>query len=191
MKKFEVEKAILVSLGVGALLVTVATAPGILGALGVILKIKEDAKRLKKQSMLRAIQRLKEERKIDFVKKNGQIYLEITERGKKRLRQFEFQDMRLEIPKRLTGGWTVILFDIPETRKTARDALRMKLYELGCFQYHKSVFVHPANCGDEIDFISDFFQIGQYVAHFRAPALGQREHLVYRHFAKEKEAGTV
>ena len=75
-----------------------------------------------------------------------------------------------------------MLFDIPETKKTARDALRHKLRQLGCFQFHKSVFVHPAPCEDEIDFLAELFNIQEYVTVFRTPSLGKQEYRAYRFF---------
>ena len=54
-------------------------------------------------------------------------------------------------------------FDIPEKKKSARNALRDKLKELGFCQLHKSVFVHPYPCLSEIQFVEEIFQIGQYI----------------------------
>ena len=98
------------------------------------------------------------------------------------MRQFEFEEMKLDIPSARGGIWTVVLFDIPEYQKTARDALRRKLKELGCFQYHRSVFVYPASCEDEIDFISEFFQISRFVIRFETKSLGNQEYRARRFF---------
>ncbi|HCX28109.1 MAG TPA: hypothetical protein DHI91_03145, partial [Candidatus Portnoybacteria bacterium] len=57
----------------------------------------------------------------------------------------------------------MVLFDIPERQKPARDALRSKLKRLGFFEFQKSIFVHPFSCKDEIEFLIEFFQIKSYV----------------------------
>src|SRR3990167_2211250 len=59
--------------------------------------------------------------------------------------------------------WRVVIFDIPEKSRMARDALRRKLKELEFRELQKSVFVHPYECKKEIDFIIEFFNLRHYV----------------------------
>ena len=61
------------------------------------------------------------------------------------------------------GKWRTVIFDIPEKLKSARNALRDKLKEVGFHELQKSVFVFPYECKDEIDFIIEFFNLRQYV----------------------------
>ncbi|MBI4133498.1 hypothetical protein HY478_02695 [Candidatus Uhrbacteria bacterium] len=177
-----VARAILGVLGVGALVVTAAVVPNAVHILGLLLS--ERAKTPKRnRSLEQAIRRLRERRLVEFVSKDGTMQLQITEAGRKRLRQFEFENMRLVLPARWDKQWMIVLFDIPEDKKSARDALQRKLREIGCFQFHKSVFVHPADCADEIDFVVETFLVSRYVTHFRTPSLGSQEYRVRRHFS--------
>ena len=50
-------------------------------------------------------------------------------------------------------------FDIPEKLKRAREVLRDKLKDIGFIELQKSVFAHPFECEDEINFIVEVFQI--------------------------------
>lgn len=61
------------------------------------------------------------------------------------------------------GKWRLVVFDIPERIKKARDALRGKLRELGFYELQKSVWVFPYGCKNEIDFIIEFFNLKKYV----------------------------
>jgi CRISPR-associated endonuclease Cas2 len=57
----------------------------------------------------------------------------------------------------------MVIFDIPEKKKRAREALRNKLKDLGFKELQKSVFIHPYECEDEIDFITKVFEIRPYI----------------------------
>src|SRR3989344_4975960 len=60
--------------------------------------------------------------------------------------------------------WRFILFDIPEQRRKARNALARVLKRMGFYQFQKSVFMHPFECRAEIDFVSNFFGVSACVS---------------------------
>ena len=179
-QKGEVEKLILAVILSGAIAVAAATLPGL--ALAIKPFLVKKRQKISRASLEAALKRFRERRLVEFVSRGGRVFLQITERGKKRLRALELDDLRLDVPKNWDKKWSAVLFDIPETKKTARDALRHKLRQLGCFQFHKSVFVHPAPCEDEIDFLAELFNIQEYVTVFRTPSLGKQEYRAYRFF---------
>lgn len=94
---------------------------------------------------------------------DGTITAVLTEKGKKRAITFNFSRMKVKVPEVWDGLWHIVIFDIPEKYKTARLSLRDKLLALGFFQCQKSVYIHPFSCEDEVDFISNFFEVGRYV----------------------------
>ena len=59
--------------------------------------------------------------------------------------------------------WINHIFDIPEKFKKSRDALSRSLKRMGFYQLQKSVLVHPFECGKEIDFMVEFFNIHKFV----------------------------
>ena len=87
----------------------------------------------------------------------------LTEKGKKRAITFNFSKMKIQAPEAWDGFWHVVIFDIPERYKTARLSLRDKLLDLGFFQCQKSVYLYPFPCQNEVDFISQYFEVGRYV----------------------------
>lgn len=93
-----------------------------------------------------------------IVEKRGeQIYISLTEQGKKRAGKYQINDLRLEKPKKWDGLWRIVIFDVPELTRVKREALRGKLKELGFQIFQKSVWVHPYNCQKEIKLLREFF----------------------------------
>ena len=73
--------------------------------------------------------------------------------------------------------WRLVLFDIPEKRKTAREALRATLRKLGFGEFQKSVFIYPYECQNELDYIIEFFKIRPYVRTITAIIMDNELHL--------------
>ncbi len=57
------------------------------------------------------------------------------------------------------GIWRLVIFDIPDDQKKAREALRQKIKEMGFYSLQKSVFITPYECENEIDFVCSIFDI--------------------------------
>jgi len=93
---------------------------------------------------------------------DGSFTYVLTDRGKLKILNYRFQNMKIKRDN-WDEKWRVVIFDIPEKLKKARDALRWKLKELGFHELQKSVFVFPYECKNEIDFIIEFFNLRKYV----------------------------
>jgi len=102
--------------------------------------------------------------KMVEIKKNpdGSYTLILTKKGKLKALTYHFQKMKIE-RENWDGKWRIVVFDIPEKLRWGRDALRAKLKELGFYELQKSVFVFPYECQDEIEFITEFFNLRKYV----------------------------
>jgi len=100
---------------------------------------------------------LKKNNLISIEKKNKQIYISLTEQGKKKAKQFQINELEIKKPKKWDKKWRILIFDIPEKTRIKREALRGKLKELGFVKIQKSVWVHPYNCKGEIKMLQDFF----------------------------------
>ena len=99
---------------------------------------------------------------INFSEEKGLIKIEITNKGKTRLLEYDYDNIEIKKPK-VDGKWRLIIFDIPEQRKRDRDALRRKLIELGFTRLQDSVFASPYPCKDEIDFLANYLNISDFV----------------------------
>ena len=123
------------------------------------LKNKYDEKKVAK-----AIQRLKNNRLIILTEEDGKFKVELAERGKRKVEEIRFEDMKIQVPRIWDGKWRIIIFDIPEKqKKRARDALREKLQKLKFYQLQKSVWVCPYPCEKEIQFLCELFGINPFV----------------------------
>ena len=137
---------------------------------------------MKTQTLIRSIAYLKRKRLVSVAQKDDQQILTLSENGRKRVLKYDLDRMAIKKPKRWDGHWRVVLFDIPEKKKPAREALRSKLKQLGFYQLQKSCFVYPFECKAEIDFVSELFEVSPYVNFILAKELEGRE-LLQRFFA--------
>lgn len=104
-------------------------------------------------------------RKLTAYKENsdGTVSFVLTERGRSRKLQYDFELLTIQKPAAWDGRWRVLMFDIPEGKKRAREALRDKIRELGFSRFQKSVWVYPYPCQDEIDFIAEIFKVQSHI----------------------------
>lgn len=96
---------------------------------------------LKKSDLSVALKRLRENGFIDCVDDNS-LAFRLTSSGKD---QALWIKMKEENTK-WDGKWRLVIWDIPETRRSVRDLLRSKLKELGFKQLQKSVWGSKKNC---------------------------------------------
>jgi CRISPR/Cas system-associated protein endoribonuclease Cas2 len=68
--------------------------------------------------------------------------------------------------KRKDGKWIMILFDIPEKKRQAREALRAALVDLGYQKLQQSVWVCPYDVFEETDELVRAYHIIPYVKLF-------------------------
>ena len=121
-------------------------------------------KGINERGLQRAIKRLYESKHIRSKENaDGTITMTLSKAGKLKALIYNLDTMVIKKPKEWDGLWRVVMFDIPEHKKKGRDALAGRLKALGLITLQKSVFVHPYECADEIDFITELFQIRPYV----------------------------
>jgi hypothetical protein len=126
--------------------------------------IAKDWQRIKRDELYSAIRSLYSNKLIEeCYEKDGRMTLVISEAGKKKALSYRIDEMIIKRPKIWDKKWRLVIFDIPEKRRKARDALRIKLKDLGFYELQKSVFVHPFDCKNEIDFIVEYFEIRPFV----------------------------
>lgn len=89
----------------------------------------------------------------------GKIKIELTHKGKLLVREYSLDNLKLNKPKIWDKKWRVIMYDIPDYHKKARDAFRHKIREMGLYPIQKSVWVSPYDCMPEIEFLCAIFDI--------------------------------
>lgn len=123
--------------------------------------LKELSKKRKKtynqQSFRNAFYRLKREGCLVIEKHNHQMYISLTQEGKRRAGRFQINALSIAKPKRWDGKWRIVIFDVRHKQRIKREALRGFLKRLGFYQLQKSVWVHPYDCSAEAEVLQEFF----------------------------------
>lgn len=146
-----------------------------------LLKAYFRQKRFRRELFLRDLKRLQSRELIDYQEKpDGSIKIILKKKGKQKAIEYKIEEMQIKKPKSWDGKWRLIMFDIPENKKMARNVLRDKIKELGFYRLQKSVFIYPYPCEDEIDFICSVYNIRQYILFFTLSQFEGEEKL--RHY---------
>ena len=146
--------------------------------LSIIRGMNETWKDIDKQAADRAIQALYESTLV-HAKENpdGSITLTLNEDGRKRALTYRHKDIKIPKPARWDKKWRLVLFDIPEDEREARDAFREHLDYMGFFCLQKSAWVYPFDCKNEIDFIVECLDIRAYTRFIVAEHFDNEDHL--------------
>lgn len=135
-------------------------------------------KKINQRSLEKAITSLYKSKLIkEQENPDGSLTMILTEKGKKKALTFNIDNIEIGKPKIWDKKWRLVLFDIPEKHKRARETLREILRKLGFYKYQESVFIHPYPCHDEINFIIEYFNIRPYVRIITADSLDNELHL--------------
>lgn len=126
-----------------------------------ILKSYQKWKKYPKKKLNDTFYNLKRQGLIEIREKNHQIYIRLTEKGRKKAGMFQINSLKIKRPKKWDGKWRLVIFDISHLKKIYREALRGKLKELGFYQLQKSVWVHAFDCQAEIELLRDFFGLSE------------------------------
>ncbi len=133
-----------------------------------VLQISKKCHAAKNETFLKSLSYLNKKRMISITEKDGQAVITLSEDGKKRILQMNLDRMAIKRPINWDGYWRIVLFDIPERKKQAREALRSKLKKLGFYPLQKSCFIYPFDCKSEIEYLSELFEVSPYVNYILA-----------------------
>ena len=130
----------------------------------IIRELHADWQDIKRQAAERAVEALYESKLIE-AKENpdGSCTLILSDRGKTRALTYRTRYMKIEHIGPWNKKWWVVLYDIPEDEKEARDAFRDHLKELGFRKLQHSAGIYPFDCRKEIEFIIELLDIRKYV----------------------------
>lgn len=171
-------KDILKIIGIGGMVISAAIFPQLPVA---IIKTYRQWKNINKYDLGRIIKRLQKQEMISIREDGEKISIEITEKGKRRLLEYNFEYIELKIKKR-DGKWRLVIFDIPEDQKKNRDAFRRKLLQLGMKRVQDSVFDSAFPCKDEVDFLCNYLEISDFVTLVSLDKIERGEELIFKRY---------
>ncbi len=141
-------------------------------------EISREWRAIDRRELYRAIRRLYDSKLVSLKEeKDGSLSLIITREGKKIALHYKLDELVIPAPARWDKKWRVIIFDIPEKQKPLRDILRTRLKQLGLLELQKSVFVHPYECRNEIDFVIELYNARRFVRFIEAHRIDNELHL--------------
>lgn len=168
------QKAMLVAVAVGGVIVIAAAIPNAAQLLKYFPGYKKGS-RFNYQTKS-ALGRLAEKKLVVFVEESGKRYARITEKGERML-QMEMEKKAVGKKRKWDRRWRVIVFDIPERRKSIRVRLRRFMQEYGFVRLQDSVWVYPYDCEDLIALVKADFHIGADVLYMIVERLERDKHL--------------
>ena len=127
-------------------------------------KLWREIDNIDEYSLKRAIANLYKSKLVDCKQcADGSIKLTLSNKGKNKALIYKLDQMKIKKPKWWDKKWHLVIFDIPEDIRRCRDALRFHLKQIGFYELQRSVFIFPYNCQDEIEFLTEFYNIRKYV----------------------------
>jgi len=159
------QKIILGSVAVAGVMSVALVAPNAIQAL-IIFGLGKNKRQ--KEIINRSRDRLIEH---GLLEKNEQGYLSLTSKGKAKLDQLELRDYKIKKPKRWDKKWRVLIFDIPEKRKSLREKVRLTLTTIGFMRLQDSVWIYPYDCEDFVTLLKADFKIGKDILYMIVDSL--------------------
>ncbi len=127
------------------------------------------------------LKRLEEQKDVQFITENGETLIKLTDKGRVKLLKYNIDNMTIE-DKSWDGKWRLIIYDIPDRKRTERDIFRRLIKKMEIFQLQESVYLTPYKCDKEIEYIRRYFGVGQEVIYLTLEKL-ENDHAYRQYFA--------
>ncbi|MEI8103755.1 MAG: hypothetical protein WCG84_02540 [Candidatus Moraniibacteriota bacterium] len=129
----------------------------------VIRLASREWERINQQSLWRSVEGLHQSKLVTEKRQSdGSVVLQLTIEGWRQATFLQHRTMSIKKPKRWDGKWRIVLFDIPEKRKSLRDVFRRHLQKIGFRELQKSVFVFPYDCEREMLSLINLYEAKEY-----------------------------
>jgi DNA-binding transcriptional regulator PaaX len=167
------KEMLLTLLKAGGVITIAVLAPGA----SPLLKHFVDNKKLDKRSFNRTLKRLEGSKLITVKSKDGQITVALEIIGKQHALEYELDSMVIATPKKWDQKWRIVVFDIPDKKKTARKALKTKLDQWGFIQFQESVYIYPYPCEKEVRYLCSVYGLSNYIKFILAEQIDGQDNL--------------
>lgn len=158
-RKQNVQNAVIASIAVAGLLAWTAVAPNTLQLLRFLPKDKFNFN----YRVRTAAGRIVAKGLAKWVDKDGKKFLRLTSAGHKALALEQAKVALKNQKKKWDGRWRMVVFDIPERRRTVRFRLRRIMSEIGFVRLQDSVWVYPYDCEDFVALLKAELKVGKNV----------------------------
>ncbi|MDP3954761.1 MAG: hypothetical protein Q8Q15_00160 [bacterium] len=169
--QYPTTKEIVYLLGMGALIATSLVMPGVGMIAKEVVKAKRQYDWSKEQKtwkkfnhkfLKRNLKRLYDQKLVEIVAKNGQEIIKLTQKGRTKYLKFKLQDISLK-SKNWDGKWRLVIYDINKLKKRNQENFRRTLKQMNFWPLQKSVYLTPYECQEEIEYLREYFGLGEEV----------------------------
>lgn len=167
MRLQETTKELLMFLATAGILAVAATSPYFLVNLAqrYLKECNISSEKKRARNVAQALASAKRSKLIILREEEEKLIVELSERGRRKVKELQFQSLKIPTPPKWDKKWRLVIFDIPETTtgKLARQALAEKLRLLGFVLLQKSVWAHPYPCENEVRLVTENFGVSRFV----------------------------
>lgn len=123
-----------------------------------------------------ALRRLQEKGMVRWQKSAAGWTARLTDKGAKHSKRLhEAAEVRISKPKKWDGRWRMVIFDIWERRRDARNKLRRTLQKAGLLRIQDSVWIYPYDCEELLSFLRIDLRLGSGVLYVIAEGIENDE----------------
>jgi len=133
-----------------------------------------------KPQLTRAVYRVRKLKWVTVVRRDHHTVITLTPAGRKVALRYALDEVEIEKPFRWDGSWQVVMFDIPNTLRVARNALRTRLKRLGLVPLQESVWLSPYPCRDEVRFLAHMLGVESHVKTMTVSSLDDRDTVKFK-----------
>lgn len=156
------------------------------GYFRILKNIGKEWEEIDRRALRDSIRRLYRYQLVDAKdNENGTVSMILNSNGYKKALIYDIDTISIKSMKKWDEKWRMVIFDVPERFKKARNSLSLTLKNMGLHRLQKSVFVHPFECKDEIDFVVEFWNVRPFVRYIITHSIDNDLHL--RDIFKKKD----
>ncbi len=105
---------------------------------------------------------------VQVIYEKGKPVVTISDKGRVEVLKYDLDKLEVKPQKNWDGKWRLVIFDIAEKYRNARDLVREKLKQIGFYNLQESVFIFPYPCEKEIQYLREVLEVPHSIKLIRA-----------------------
>ncbi|MBI4175486.1 CRISPR-associated endonuclease Cas2 [Candidatus Berkelbacteria bacterium] len=142
-------------------------------------------RRKDRQRFLIATKRLTQRGLLRIYHKGKTPVLALTPQGEEYAAKLTLENMTASIPPTWDRKWRLVIFDIPEKHRLARDVFRKRLQTVGFYHIQRSVFIYPFEVGELVLGLRYRFLLSPREVQYILADRIEDENLLIEHFLEQ------
>lgn len=124
----------------------------------------------------KAVQRLVDKKMLVVFQKDGEMVMRLTDKGTRELLRYKLKEKSLE-KWHWDKKWRLLIFDIEEKERLARDRLRLDMQAFGFVRLQDSAWVYPYECEQVVALLKAQYRFGKELLYIVAGEIENDEWL--------------